>query len=111
VPGDTGQAGKPITARPIDQNPFASSKQEIDMRNLITSFARSEDGGISVEWVVVSAGVVGLCLATIALVSNGMEDISTDMQTTLAEKDPATPAFVAEPAEVDTDTSENTEQI
>lgn len=81
------------------------------MRNLITAFARSEDGGISVEWVVVTAGVIGLSLATVAMVSNGMEDISTDMETTMAEKDPATPAFVAEPATAETGTSQNNGQL
>ncbi len=51
------------------------------------SFLQSEDGAITVDWVVLTAGLVGLGLATAAVVSDGTEDLSGDTSATLASVD------------------------
>lgn len=46
---------------------------------LMKSFLASESGAITVDWVVLTAGVVGLGLATTAVVSSGIEDLSGEI--------------------------------
>ena len=47
------------------------------------SFWTDETGAIAVDWVVVTGGVVGLGLATIIVVSSGVEGLSRDIDGTL----------------------------
>lgn len=57
------------------------------MKHLLNSsaqFASSEDGAITVDWVVLTAALVGLGLAALVVVSNGTEDLSGDISTELA---------------------------
>ncbi len=64
------------------------------MRNANSSIARylsSEDGAVTVDWVVLTAALVGLGVAAMAVVSNGVEDVSTDMATSLASADITNP--------------------
>ncbi|MDF0603120.1 hypothetical protein P1J78_20430 [Psychromarinibacter sp. C21-152] len=37
-------------------------------------FLRREDGAITVDWVVITAGVVGLCISVFAWVGNDTHD-------------------------------------
>ena len=46
-------------------------------------FLCDEAGGVTVDWVVLTGGLVGLGLATTAIVSAGVEDLSGDTRTTL----------------------------
>ena len=46
----------------------------------LKSFALSESGAVTVDWVVLTAAIVGLGLAVMAVVSAGVEDLSTDIQ-------------------------------
>ncbi|SDZ43947.1 hypothetical protein SAMN05444004_114105 [Jannaschia faecimaris] len=48
-------------------------------------FIDDEFGAVTVDWVVLTAGLVGLGLAVMAVVSGGVEDISSDMGQTLAD--------------------------
>ncbi len=59
------------------------------MTNLIQNFAKSESGAVTVDWVVLTAAIVGLGLAVMAVVSGGIENLSTDMAQTLADIDPS----------------------
>ncbi|MDX1780484.1 MAG: pilus assembly protein [Thalassovita sp.] len=51
------------------------------------NFRRNEDGAVTVDWVVLTAAVVGLGIAAVATVSNGIDtaadalvnDLNTDM--------------------------------
>ncbi len=63
------------------------------MTNLIKSFAKSESGAVTVDWVVLTAALVGLGVAVMAVVSNGIEDLSTDISTTLTTTAPAANPF------------------
>lgn len=45
-----------------------------------TSFLSDESGAVTVDWVVLTAALVGLGLAVISVVSTGLEDLSGDIQ-------------------------------
>jgi hypothetical protein len=51
--------------------------------NMIKTFAQSESGAVTVDWVVLTAAIVGLGLAVMAVVSGGVEDLSRDINTEL----------------------------
>lgn len=53
------------------------------MTNLIKNFAKSESGAVTVDWVVLTAAMVGLGLAVMAVVSTGIESLSNDIATGL----------------------------
>ncbi|WP_117293302.1 hypothetical protein [Rhodobacteraceae bacterium W635] len=50
----------------------------------ITQFALGEGGATTVDWTVLAGGVVGLGIATMAVVSRGTEDLSNDIGLTLS---------------------------
>lgn len=49
----------------------------------LTEFKGSEDGAIAVDWVVLTGALVGLGIATLVLVSGGVEDLSRDVDGSL----------------------------
>ncbi|RLJ59409.1 hypothetical protein BCF46_1558 [Litoreibacter meonggei] len=57
-----------------------------------TTFLHSEDGAAVVDMTMLMAALVGLALAVSATVSNGMEDLSGDLSTTMIDHD-VNPAF------------------
>jgi hypothetical protein len=52
---------------------------------LIKSFIFEESGAVTVDWVVLTAGIVGLSIATAAVVSGGVENLSGDVDTRLTD--------------------------
>ena len=56
------------------------------MTAYIKNFAKSESGAVTVDWVVLTAAIVGLGLAVMAVVSNGVEDLSTDIEGSLTNQ-------------------------
>ncbi|MBR9653030.1 Flp family type IVb pilin [Thalassovita aquimarina] len=62
------------------------------MINFIKTFRKNEDGAVTVDWVVLTAAVVGLGIAAVATVSGGINtatntlvnDLSSDMSTATA---------------------------
>ncbi|MEM7643303.1 MAG: hypothetical protein AAF366_12330 [Pseudomonadota bacterium] len=46
-------------------------------------FLRSEDGAVTVDWVVLTAALVGLGLATMSTVRGGVQNVSSDIDATL----------------------------
>ncbi len=50
---------------------------------LIKNFRESEDGVVTVDWVVLAAAVVGLGIATLAVVRGGVEDLARDISSQL----------------------------
>jgi Flp pilus assembly pilin Flp len=55
-------------------------------------FLSDESGAVTVDWVVLTAALVGLGLAVMSVVSTGLEDLSGDIQGQL-EADHITDAF------------------
>ncbi|PIV75624.1 MAG: pilus assembly protein [Rhodobacteraceae bacterium CG17_big_fil_post_rev_8_21_14_2_50_65_11] len=58
----------------------------------ISTFARTESGAVTVDWVVLTAALVGLGLAVTNTVSNGLEDLSNEIRTQL-ERDHIVESF------------------
>jgi Flp pilus assembly pilin Flp len=55
-------------------------------------FLSDESGAVTVDWVVLTAALVGLGLAVMSVISTGLEDLSGDIQTQL-QADHITDAF------------------
>lgn len=55
------------------------------MRDQAKEFIRDEDGAVTVDWVVLTAAIVGLGIATYAVVSGGISDTSTDISSFMQE--------------------------
>ena len=57
------------------------------MLNFIKTFHADEDGAVTVDWVVLTAAIVGLGIAVLTSVSNGAEimasNIDQELQTTV----------------------------
>lgn len=56
----------------------------------LRSFATDESGAVTVDWVVLTAAIVGLGIAVISSVSTGVGDLGTDIQTSLSGASVAT---------------------
>ena len=50
----------------------------------IKAFAANESGAVTVDWVVLTAAIVGLGLAVISSVRTGVGDLATDISTSLS---------------------------
>ncbi|EPX80794.1 Flp family type IVb pilin [Litoreibacter arenae] len=53
------------------------------LNTLIKNFAADESGAVTVDWVVLTAAIVGLGIAVMASVSDGLEDLSGDIENQL----------------------------
>ena len=53
---------------------------------LFMNFAKDESGAVTVDWVVLTAAIVGLGIAVMASVSNGLEDLSGDIEGQLTDQ-------------------------
>lgn len=49
----------------------------------IKTFAADESGAVTVDWVVLTAAIVGLGIAVITSVRTGVGDLADDIQTSL----------------------------
>lgn len=54
---------------------------------MVGKFFDSQSGAVTVDWVVLTAGLVGLGLATMAVVSTGVQDTSGDVEAQLTSSD------------------------
>lgn len=45
----------------------------------LQTFANNESGAVTVDWVVLTAALVGLALAVLGVVSGGVEDVARDV--------------------------------
>ncbi|MAZ22731.1 hypothetical protein, partial [Roseovarius sp.] len=63
------------------------------MNKFINTFVKDEDGAVTVDWVVLTAAIVGLGIAGVAAVSDGVDElagrISTGVQAVDVEGAPA----------------------
>ena len=49
--------------------------------NLIKNFRNDEDGAVTVDWVVLTAAIVGLGIAVLASVSSGVNSLASKIET------------------------------
>jgi len=64
------------------------------MAHAIKTFFSDESGAVTVDWVVLTAALVGLGLAVMSVVSGGIENLSTDIGQALTDTDPLTDPFL-----------------
>jgi len=55
------------------------------MLNFIKNFRNDEDGAVTVDWVVLTAAIVGLGLAVMLSVRTGATDLAADIGTNLKD--------------------------
>ena len=60
------------------------------MLNFIKNFRRDEDGAVTVDWVVLTAALVGIGIAVIGSVSGGTTAMGDKMSTMLEAQKTAT---------------------
>ena len=53
------------------------------MIKFIKNFRKDEDGAVTVDWVVLTAAVVGLGIAAVSTVRDGIQTASNDLVTDL----------------------------
>ena len=58
--------------------------------SLIKTFAADESGAVTVDWVVLTAAIVGLGLAVVTSVRSGVSSLATDISTSLTSASVAT---------------------
>ncbi|QIE45601.1 hypothetical protein G5B38_08730 [Pseudohalocynthiibacter aestuariivivens] len=51
------------------------------MIKFFKNFSKDEDGAVTVDWVVLTAAVVGLGVAGVSTVSTGIGNLADDIQT------------------------------
>lgn len=55
--------------------------------NLFKNFLQQEDGAVTVDWVVLTAAIVGLGIAVMASVSGGVTALSDKISGNLADQE------------------------
>ncbi len=58
------------------------------MIKFIKKFSRDENGAVTVDWVVLTAAVVGLAVAAYTSIENGASTLTADTETFLEGRDP-----------------------
>ena len=54
--------------------------------NLFKSFKSDESGAVTVDWVVLTAAIVGLGMVVMTTVGGGIEDLGDDIVTDLTDQ-------------------------
>lgn len=57
--------------------------------NTLKNFIHSEDGAVTVDWVVLTAAIIGLGLVVITLIASGTTNVSTGVGASLSAATPA----------------------
>ena len=58
------------------------------MLNFIKNFNKSEAGAVTVDWVVLTAAVVGLAVAAYTSIESGASDLTAATNTFMATQNP-----------------------
>lgn len=58
------------------------------MIKFFKKFSRDEDGAVTVDWVVLTAAVVGLAVAAYTTIETGASDLTANTATFLDGRDP-----------------------
>lgn len=60
------------------------------MMNFIKNFRADENGAVTVDWVVLTAAVVGLAVAAYSSIETGSKNLTANTSTYLSEQNPST---------------------
>lgn len=55
------------------------------MTNLFKSFAKNESGAVTVDWVVLTAGIVGLGIGVIHSLMSSSENVASNISSQVAD--------------------------
>ncbi|MEH6834708.1 MULTISPECIES: hypothetical protein [Falsihalocynthiibacter] len=55
------------------------------MTNLFKAFAKSESGAVTVDWVVLTAGIVGLSIGVIYSLASSSSNVASNISEQVAE--------------------------
>ncbi|MEP5730610.1 MAG: hypothetical protein ABJL67_14700 [Sulfitobacter sp.] len=58
------------------------------MMNFIKNFRKDEDGAVTVDWVVLTAAVVGLAVAAYSSIESGASNLTSNTSDFLDGRDP-----------------------
>ena len=58
---------------------YANETGDSEMRNLVCRYWQDESGAVTVDWVVLTAAIVGLGIAVIATIAGGATNTSTSL--------------------------------
>ena len=56
--------------------------------NFIKNFRKDEDGAVTVDWVVLTAAVVGLAVAAYSSIQTGASDLTSRTNTYMGSQNP-----------------------
>lgn len=59
------------------------------MMNFIKNFKNDESGAVTVDWVVLTAAVVGLAVAAYSAIEDGASDLTENTQSFMATQNPS----------------------
>jgi len=54
------------------------------MKKFLNAFVKDEDGAVTVDWVVLTAAVVGIAIAVAATIETGLNSAASQISTGLA---------------------------
>ncbi|MEP3639900.1 MAG: hypothetical protein ABJN14_21815 [Paracoccaceae bacterium] len=58
------------------------------MNKFLNKFRKDEDGAVTVDWVVLTAAVVGLAVAAYSAIEDGATQLTEDTETFLGTQNP-----------------------
>ncbi|WP_407474348.1 Flp family type IVb pilin [Sulfitobacter sp. PM12] len=59
------------------------------MMNFIKNFKNDESGAVTVDWVVLTAAVVGLAVAAYSSIETGASNLTANTQSFMAKQNPS----------------------
>ncbi|SPH20546.1 hypothetical protein ASD8599_01283 [Ascidiaceihabitans donghaensis] len=62
--------------------------RDTTMMKFIKNFRKDENGAVTVDWVVLTAAVVGLAVAAYSSIEGGASELTADTDTFLGKQDP-----------------------
>jgi hypothetical protein len=51
-----------------------------------THLIHDDSGAVTTDWVLLTAGIIGLSLAVVGAITGGVGDLSTDLESTLSQQ-------------------------
>ena len=55
------------------------------MKKFLNAFVKDEDGAVTVDWVVLTAAIVGIALAIIAVIRTSLNSAASDIATAITD--------------------------
>ncbi|GAB1362498.1 hypothetical protein MASR1M32_17340 [Rhodobacter sp.] len=82
IPSGTGMEQRPgrnYRSGCVNKPEHLERDIEMQVMNLVNRFAKDEDGAVTVDWVVLTAAIVGLGLIVMAAIKPAISNLSTSI--------------------------------